>query len=134
MVRDGRRRIGITVGTGPRSLATTSKNMSRMGVATALMHVGTTTSVLSTPLVDLMVYPVEYPSNPQSPPLQTLLYGVYPRPNTLSLPLSGYVSCLLPFLLFNSPSTRCGLGYHGVQIRAPNFLQIDKEPLLHNKF
>ena len=85
MVRDGRRRIGITVGTGPRSLATTSKNMSRMGVATALMHVGTTTSVLSTPLVDLMVYPVEYPSKPQYFPPKPLLCDVYLPPKILSL-------------------------------------------------
>ena len=33
-------------------------------------------------------------------------------------------------LLFDSPSDRCRLGYHGVWIRFPPFLQRVKEPLL----
>ena len=34
--------------------------------------------------------------------------------------------------LFNSTSTICRLGYCGLRIRIPLFIQIAKEPLLHN--
>ena len=40
------------------------------------------------------------------------------------------LSLLTKLLLFNSPSTCCRLGYHGVWIRAHTFLQWSKEPLL----
>ena len=83
--------VGLPVGTGLHSLPTPSPNISGIGVSDALMHVVTTTSVSSTPLVDMMVSPVEYPINPQSPPPQPMLYGVYPPPSTFSLPLSGYM-------------------------------------------
>ena len=35
-------------------------------------------------------------------------------------------------MLFNSNSTTCRLGHHGVWIRALPFLHMDKEPLLQN--
>ena len=37
---------------------------------------------------------------------------------------------LVPLLLFNSSSTRCRLGYHGVWIIYPPFQQLVREPLL----
>ena len=40
----------------------------------------------------------------------------------------------LKLLLFNSPPAICGLGYHGVWIKAPPFLQVVKELPLHNYF
>ena len=83
--------MGLPIGTGLHSLPTPSPNMSGIGVSDALMHVVTTTSVSSTPLVDLILPPVESPSKPQYPPPQPLLYGVYPMPSTFSLPLSGYM-------------------------------------------
>ena len=39
---------------------------------------------------------------------------------------------LVPLLLFNSPSITCKLGNHGVWIRSPTFLQVDKETLLQH--
>ena len=75
--------MDLPVGIGPNSLPEPYQNLSRIGVADALKRVVTTTSVSSMPLADLMVSPVEFPSNPQSPPPQHLLYSVYP-PSKLS--------------------------------------------------
>ena len=81
--------MGLPAGTGPNRLLTPSTNMYGMGVSAALMHVGTTTSVLSIPPVDLIVYLLEYPNMPQSPPPRPLLCGIYPPPRIFLLPLSG---------------------------------------------
>ena len=46
-----------------------------------------------------------------------------------------YSLILVPLLLlFNSTSTTCRLGHHGVWIRAPPFLQMAKELIPHNYF
>ena len=63
------------------------------GVSAALMHVGTTNSVLSTSPVDLQVYPVDTLINPQYTPPRPLLSSGYPPPATFVLPLSGYMPC-----------------------------------------
>ena len=76
-------------GTGMLSLPTTSTNMYGRGVAVSRMHVGTTASVSSMPIVDLMMSLLESPNIPQSPPPWTLLYAVYPQSGTFSQPFSG---------------------------------------------
>ena len=57
----------ITFGTGTRSILTSSLNIYEMGVAVSLVHIGTTSSVLSIPPVDLMVSVLESPIIPLSP-------------------------------------------------------------------
>ena len=47
--------MGIPAGTGPRILPTPYPNIYGMGVSDSLTFVGTTTSVSSNPLLDLMV-------------------------------------------------------------------------------
>ena len=56
----------------------------------ALTHVITTTSVLSTPPVDMKVYPVKTQSKPQPTPPRPLLCGRYPPSATFVLPLLGW--------------------------------------------
>ena len=61
--------MGPPSGTTLNSLPTPSPNLSGRDVAAVLKHFNTTASVLITPPVDLMVYPLESPSKPQFPPL-----------------------------------------------------------------
>ena len=61
--------MGITSGTGMRSLPGPSPNLYRRGMSDALAHVGNTASVLSISLVGMMVSLVESPSRLKSPPL-----------------------------------------------------------------
>ena len=82
-------RGGITADTGPRSPPIPSPNQYCRDVVFALLHVNTTNSVLSTTPVILTALPEETPSNLHSPPPQTMLYGGYPLPKTVVLPLSG---------------------------------------------
>ena len=77
-------------GTELLSPLTLSPSPSGRGVAAALTCVCATSSVLSTPLVDLRVFHVETTSNCQSPLPQPLLCGVYPPSANFILPLSGY--------------------------------------------
>ena len=55
---------GLPAGTSMCSLPTPSPNLYGRVVASALTNVGTTTSVLSNPLVDLLVYLLKSPSRP----------------------------------------------------------------------
>ena len=82
-------RGGLTAGTGPRSPPITSPNQYGRYVVVALPHVNTGNSVLSTIPVSLKALPEETQSKLQSPPPQTMLYGGYPPPKTVVLPLSG---------------------------------------------
>ena len=83
--------VGTPDDTGTCSLPTHYTNLSRMDVASVLMRVGTTDSVLSMPSVYLIVYPVESISNSQYPSPQPPLYGLYPPQATVTLTLSGRV-------------------------------------------
>ena len=60
--------MGLPAGTLPDSLPKSSPNLYRRDVATALMRAGTTVSVSSTSLVDLMVSPAKSPKKIQSLP------------------------------------------------------------------
>ena len=84
--------MGPPAGTGSCSLQKLSTNISGRDVTAALTHVGTTASVLITPPVDLMVSHMESPSKPQSPMSLPLPYGMYPPPETFTLPLSRCVT------------------------------------------
>ena len=90
--------MGLPSGTAPRSLPKPSPNIYGRDMAATLTHVGTTVSVLITPLVDMMVPLVEFPNKPQSTPPRPLLCGLYPPLINFSPPLSGYV-----------PHSSCGL-------------------------
>ena len=81
--------MGITSGTVPSSLQTTSKNQPRRDVFGALTCVSTTDSGLITIPEILKAFPRETPIRSQYTPLKPLLYGRYPSPKNVVLPLSG---------------------------------------------
>ena len=64
------------------------QNLFDRGVADDLMCVSTTASVLSIPPVNRIVYLLESPNIPYSPPPQPLLWVVYPLSRNFSLTLS----------------------------------------------
>ena len=101
----------------PRSLLAPYPNMYRRDVAAALMHISTTASVPSMYPVDLMVSLFESPNIPQFPLTRPMIFGFYPLPRNLSLPLSGSVPHWLAAMVWscvNQPKWHirhlCGLG------------------------
>ena len=82
-VRDRQVGMGPLASTFLRSLMIPSPNISRRDVASDLMYVGTTATVLSNLPVDMMMSHMESPIKTQSPPLRTLLCCVYPPPEKL---------------------------------------------------